>query len=85
VRCYFATRVLTWHGRWDTSFNMTVLRFISFALDLHWARQGAAAAARQPAPATSRVQAASKAERALAEAPLPGAAVSSGCFSTEHR
>ena len=73
ARCVFAPPwhctafALTWHRRWDTSFNMTALRFISFALDLHWARQGPAR------DATSRAAAAGKAERALAEAPLPGA------------
>jgi len=61
-----------WRGaaRWDTSFNLAVLRLISFGMDCHWA---AAPSAVQLAPGTDAL-------RALAEAPLPQAGYSYPLF-----
>ena len=38
--------------RWQTSYNLGVLRLISFGMDLHWAR-AAASVARLAAPSSS--------------------------------
>ena len=62
-----------WGGltRWDTSFNMAVLRLLSFSLDLHWARAAAAQKTPVPSPVVSDPL------RALAEQPADDYSLSS--------
>lgn len=36
--------------RWHIMYNLVVLRLVSFGMDLHWARRGAAASKTTPPP-----------------------------------
>ena len=58
-------------GSWDTTFNMAVLRMISFGMDVHWAAGGGGGGAARLTASPGTTHAASHdALRALAELPL---------------
>ena len=71
--------------RWEICFNLSVLRMLSFALDLHWRRQQAAAAAaaaasparspasaKQPKPQQGPAQAEQEPEQHVGTGKAPG-------------